>query len=104
MPKHKGLTLDTLLWWIRKESDTFRLDPGAEDDDFALTVVNNGQKKTFMGSMPNVLASGYDFIADDTEQYHSRVRDFFATVTAGIVDNSLQQIAEDTLEQESSSC
>ena len=102
MIEHKGLTISSMLWWIRKETDVLKLESFGDDDEFTLTIIHSGEQKTFTGSMPNVIAAAYDFISDDTEQYHHRVRDFFSTVTGGLVDNTLQHMAQEKLAEEES--
>jgi len=101
MIEHKGLTISSMLWWIRKEADDLKLMPFGDDDEFTLTIQEDGEQKSFSGSLPNVVAAAYDQISDDTEQYHHRVRDFFSAVTGGLVENTLQHIAQEALEEES---
>lgn len=102
MIEHKGLTISSMLWWIRKETDDLKLESFGDDDDFKLFIMHNGEQKTFTGSLPNVISAAYDFVSDDTEQYHHRVRDFFSTVTGGLVENTLQHMAQNALSEEES--
>lgn len=101
MKEHKGLTLDAMLWWIGKETTDFALQHNDDDSWTAKAVSEKHGELEYAGSMYRVVITMFDKIADEIDVKTSRVRDLFASLTLGMVDTSLQEIAEEELETDS---
>lgn len=95
MTKHEDLSTCAKLWWLRREVDDFTMKPFGHDEAFQLLVFHRGIRRVFTGTLQNAISDAYGFIAQDTEQYHSRVREFFRVAIGDIPEGELKPIVID---------
>jgi len=74
-----GLTTSEMLLWLKKEALEVKLSSNGHDDDVHLVVYTKSSgRRVYTGSREVAIKKAYDFISEDLNSYHERVRQYFS--------------------------
>lgn len=100
MRNHKGLTLEEMIWWLSKDGQTFKLK--GEGGEYTATVTQTDGTATTGTAGTSLAATGIVFDSFyGEEEDKNTIRNLFSKLTGGMINNTLAEEAEDSLEHAS---
>jgi hypothetical protein len=99
--QHKGLSLDAQLWWLEKHATELSL-TYANGQWTCSAVTDQGTVTETSTKMYEASTKVFDVILPEAkaEVEVNKIRDLFSAVLPSLVDNSMQEQADDALEDE----